>query len=338
MRVPVSIMTSLGAFVSVGLLAGCSGAVSQPGPPGYTSSMPRHAARQRSRVAVYRQSGSKPSSALPRMRAKSFVRPFGAHTAMAYLSDYDNDAVYGFDRSGKLLITITGLDRPQGLFVDRAKNVWVANSAASNIEVFAKGSVRPLATYNDANEEPVDVAVCPHGRIYASSIIDGTISVYAAGKPNPIRTLTDANSYGNFFITCDTRGNVFVTFDNGGPGGVDEYVGGVQSGLVTLPIQLGFPGGITIDSSGNLLVDDQKAQTVSEYSENGIPTGKVIDTGSGDIVDIAITRKGTVVGGADSVNSVGKSWAFPSGAKRRTYAGSFTLAIGFAYDPGRTGI
>ena len=272
---------------------------------------------------------------------KSFVRDVKATMPLAYISDVYtiSGAVYGFSLAGVLKIKITGLSEPQGLFVDKKENLWVANTAANNIEVFAKGSVRPIATYNDPNQAPVDVTMCPNGKIYVSNITTGTISVYSPGKPNPIGMLSDPNDSKTYFVTCDAAGNVFSTFlAISSDGAVDEYRKGAQSGLVTLPIPLEFPGAIKAYRAGNLLIDDQEARTITEYTEAGAPTGNAISFGSGDVADFGITRNDRTVGGADTPNLDGKSWFFPSGAPQQTYNAPFKDPIGFAYDPGPKGI
>lgn len=340
MRIPNSVVRALKTTLALTLLAGCSAggneiALRASNSTKIQPTWSRHLGNIR---------GSSHATPFERFQISkgrtdsSFVHPFAKTAPLVYVSDFTNNEVDGFTSGGRLTIRITGLTHPQGLFVDRSENLWVANTDASNIQVFSKGSVRPIATYYEPNEFPADVTVCPDGGIYASNITDGSISVYSAGKPNPIRTLSDPNSTNNFFITCDAHGNVFVTFERRGPAAVDEYVGGVQSGLITLPINLGYPGGIKPDDAGNLLVNDQKAQTVAEYTEGGALTGRAIATGSGDIVDIAVTRNGLVVGGADAVKLTGQSWYFPSGTPRHTYTDSFTTPVGFAYDPGQKGI
>jgi hypothetical protein len=343
MRIRMSPAPALSIVAAIVLLIGwaCRGGIASP----FGSSLraAQSSKRQPLRtsagtLSTFLRAGTVPVGHAP----KSLARPLAQSAKMAYLSDYVNNAVYGFDISGKLMITITGLQQPQGLFVDRHGNVWVANTGADNIELFAKGSVAPKATYDDWNGVPIDVAVCPNGTAYVSNL-NGFVTVYAPVTPRPLghykptRSLSDPNDTGTYFITCDAAGNVFTTFQNqAGVGAVDEYVGGVQSGLVTLPIVIGFPGGIKPDRAGNLLICDQKARSVAEYTEEGVPTGLSISTAPDYWADFAVTRSGSLILGGDYIANVGTALRFPSGKPQRTYSYDYaSLTLGAAYDPGQ---
>lgn len=133
---------------------------------------------------------------------------------------------------------------------------------------------------------------------------------------------------------------MFVTVVLSFRGGVVKFPNGKQHGATQVPISLSGPGGIRPDGAGNLLIDDQSAQTVTEYTEAGSPTGKSIHTAS-DCIKIAVTRDSTVVGCAvyaPSGTSEGQSYAFPAGTIRYTYSSTFMLPYGFAFDPGQKGI
>ena len=94
------------------------------------------------------------------------------------------------------------------------------------------------------------------------------------------------------------------------------------------------------DGAGDLLVDDQSAQTITEYTEAGVATGNAINTAS-DCINFGVMRDSKVVGCAvyaASGISEGQSYAFPAGTVRQTYSSAFTLPYGFAFDPGQKGV
>ena len=58
--------------------------------------------------------------------------------------------------------SITGFGIPSGLAVDAAGNLWVTDASAKQTFEFAPGASAPVATLDDPNGVPVDVAViCP---------------------------------------------------------------------------------------------------------------------------------------------------------------------------------
>jgi hypothetical protein len=268
---------------------------------------------------------------------------------LTYMSDYFANTVTILDRRAYLVGVLQGFDHPQGMFVDQSHALWVANTHAQNVLVFNKGSTKPDHVLSDPGEFPVDVSVCPDGTVYVSNIISskgviGSISVYAGGSTSPTGTLQYPKQGKNYFLTCDAAGNVFTTllrtpFTQPPSGGVVEYVGGQQSGARLLPIKLQVPGGIKPHKK-NLVVNDQVACTVTEYTEAGKPTGNAVTYGNvnaNDWSDIAVTRDGNDVAGADAVQVVGTELAFPSGTLVQTYyvpvSPNGNLPTGIAFDP-----
>jgi len=281
---------------------------------------------------------------------KSWMTRAAAGRRLVYISDFLSGTVAVLDWKADLIGLIGGLTNPSGLFVDASHNLWVTNTYANDVLVYPKGSTSPSTTLADPNEFPVDVSVCPNGTAYVANLFDsgqkvGSISVYAPGATQPTGTLSYPGQGWDYFVTCDSAGNVFTTlFAANNVGAVVEYPGGKQSGALDLGIALQFPGGIKPDNAGNLIVNDQQARTVSEYTEAGVPTGVSIayGTSSNDWVDIALTQSGRVVAGADAYLNVATALHFPSGKSLRTYSiptgPSGDETDGIAFDPAQSGI
>ena len=311
-------------IVTAMLLAGCSGS-SQFGSPVSPTS-----ANQPQQQSLVRQS---------RRTTSWMIRP-DARTRLAYISDNLANNVTVFDLNGTMKGQIDGLSYPGGLFVDSKHNLWVANGGGNNVLEFARGATTPSNTLNDAGAGPVDVTMCPNGTIYVAGGNSTAIEVYPRGSLNPTRSLTYPEAEQSDALTCDAAGNVFATIVISFHGGVVEFPRGKQHGATQLPISLGGPGGIKPDNAGNLLVDDQSAQTITEYTEAGSPTGNSITTAF-DCINFGVMRNSKVVGCPVYVaykTSYGQSYNFPSGTSLQTYSGSFMLPYGFAFDPGQKGL
>ena len=259
---------------------------------------------------------------------------------LTYISDNGANNVTVFSRNGVMQGQIGGLSSPDGIFVDADRSLWVANSGANNVLKFKRGATMPSKTLNDPGGGPNDVTICPNDTVYVSGYGSVSIEVYASGSTNPTSTLSFPSELQNDFLTCDAAGNVFATIIVSFHGGVVEFPRGKQRGATQLPISLGGPGGIKPDNAGNLLVDDQTAQTITEYTEAGSPTGNSISTAY-DCINFGVMRNSKVVGCPVYVaykTSYGQSYAFPGGTMRQTYSGSFMLPYGFAFDPGQKGL
>jgi hypothetical protein len=336
---------ALGVALLVTFLAGCSGGSPQtPALSGSTNSLGHAFAGQ---VTSLR--------ALTPNTSHGFMHAIGARTQLLYMSSWGTSSVVDvLTMHGKQVGQIAnGLVVPEGLFVDAKGSLWVANE--SNVLVYPRGSLSPSKTLTDSVGYPIDVTVCPDGTAYVADLYDNSnsnhasIQVYAHGSTTPTSNLDYTNDFRNPFLTCDAAGNVFVALLTGesvGDGVVVEFPLGKNKGAKDLGIVLQSPGGIKPDNAGNLLVTDLIAHTITEYTENGSPTGQSIATGAAT-EGIAVTREGGIVLGATTTTQelpAGISWSFPGGKQLQVYTCCSRIGPplqvneGVAFYPGQTGI
>jgi hypothetical protein len=237
-------------------LAACSG-VSAPLMP-RSSLRPTHASGATARE--------------PRMNAS------GCGKSIVYVTSYNN-SVYIYKQTHNKKTPcgqITGVTNPQGLFVDKQRNLWVAiagdcKTQFSSVLEFAPGNPTPIKTLQDPAGSAADVAVDnASGTVYVTNFFNytkgcvsgnnGVVEVYANGSTSPTGTLSDPNMNYAFNDAVDNQGNLYVTYLklNGptGSGRIDEWVGGAGS-PTDLGITLQAPGGIQTTATGALLVCDQ---------------------------------------------------------------------------------
>jgi hypothetical protein len=243
-----SLSVLAGAIIVIPALAGCGGGV------------PSGATRQAANSSGARTAAS------------------GCGKSLVYVTSYNN-SVYLYDQTHnakKACGQISGVTNPQGLFVDKHRNLWVAISGDcktqfSSVLEFAPGGTKPLKTLIDPAGSASDVAVDnASGTVFVTNFFDytkgcasgnnGAVEVYANGSTTPTGTLTDPHMTYAFNDAVDDKGNVYVTYlqVNGpsGSGRIDEWLGATGS-PVDLGITLKAPGGIQTTASGALLVCDQ---------------------------------------------------------------------------------
>lgn len=326
----------------VALLAGCAGGGSQTAVPATQNAL---------------QSAARSDQAFVSTTSKGFMQQVDAKSALVYMSSWGTlSDVNVFTLSGKQVgQIINGLanQSPEGLFVDGKSNLWVASVAPiGNVLVYPRGALSPSKELTDRIGGPVDVTVCPDGTAYVANSYNAknnntaSVQVYAPGSTKPTGTLTYTPDFRNPFLACDAAGNVFVsllTSDSVGAGRVIEFPGGKQAGAKDLGITLQVPGGIKPDKAGNLLVTDLAAETITEYTEAGAPTGHSINTGT-NIEGIAVSGDGATVIGAAIDLTEGIAWSFPAGKEKTIFSccsriePPLQVNYGVAIDPGQTGI
>jgi hypothetical protein len=341
-RASISAVNTLGVAALATFVAGCSGGSLQI-PASNTAASALGQAPGREAMSL-RRAAPNPSH--------GFMQPLDAETNLVYMSSWGTASVVDvFTTSGKQVGQISnGLVEPQGLFVDAASNLWVANM--TNVLVYPHGGLSPSRTLADPVGAPIDVTVCPNGTAYVADFYDtsnsnhASIQIYAGGSTTPTGTLDYTTVYRNQFLTCDRAGNVFAAIligESVGDGRVIEFPLGQEAGAKEIGITLQSPGGIKPNDAGNLLVTDLVAHTIAEYTENGSPTGLSIATGV-PIEGIALSRNGKTVLGADPGGPNGLTWSFPEGKQERVYTCCSSIGppiqnnFGVAFYPGQKGI
>ena len=275
-------------------------------------------------------------SRTPTLRPVQLARPIvraprmdaaGCSKAVVYAASYNN-TVYIYDqiRTRKAACgSITGLVNPQGLFVDKSRNLWIVNggngrTVLGEVLEFSPGNPSPVKTLQDSAGAPVDVAIDhKSGTAYVSNItqkgsLPGAIEVYAGGSTTPTATLTDPEMTYAFYDAVDNQGNPYVTFLHAtstmGVGQVDEWIGGSGSPL-NLGITLQAPGGIQTTSTGALLICDQLAPACGDFAPGSTTMTDKFATTDSDPFAVALDKHEKHAWVEDTGTGDLQHWTYP---------------------------
>ncbi|MEO7203119.1 MAG: hypothetical protein ABIZ82_11055 [Candidatus Tumulicola sp.] len=176
-----------------------------------------------------------------------------------FVSDAIATVFYFKNKTYKSDGSITGLGDPDGITVDKAGNLYIANVTAKNVEEFAPGSSKPSCTYDAGLVDPINVTTDSKGDVFVVDFND----LQNPGYVDEFKQCSDKVSTqyqissGPEGAVVDSKGDLFVTFFNAGfNAGFEEFVKGKTQGK-TLSVTVGSPGGLTIDKKDNLIADDQ---------------------------------------------------------------------------------
>ena len=275
--------------------------------------------------------------------AKSWASPDAAGT-LVYGCAYGLSECKWFKHNGALKGTITGLINPQGIGINPTNgDVYVANTGASNVLVYAKGSATVSKTLNDAGQYPVSVSVDRNGTVYVMNIFDtsfgpGSISVYVGGSTTVTRMITDPNLSQGISVSVDEHHLLIACFNGNSGGECDEFPHAKGHGVPKIT-GMYFSGGVSFDNSENVVVSDQTvAFNVWNTSFSMCAT---TSQGGTDEVMLGISKSGTELAGGDATNGTIDQFSYGScsgGVGSMTHAyPAFTPSdteIGAAIDPG----
>jgi len=196
---------------------------------------------------------------------RSWMDPAGKKQALLYGSSYDGGFINIYKQKGTRQQPIgqltSGLISPQGLFVDKHHDLWVANTNAFNIVAFKRNATAPFLTLNDPDYYPIAVVVDRHGKAFAanaqgSSGQPGTVTYWKKGDTDPTGTITIPGLQLALGIGIDASDNVYVSYipTNGTPT-VAVVAAGMTAGQ-PLGISGASIGDIAFDAGKNLVMED----------------------------------------------------------------------------------
>jgi sugar lactone lactonase YvrE len=227
-----------------------------------------------------------PASAPQHARSVPNLRFSHLPANVAYASDYVNDLVLIYNQAGKhepVGQISEGLDYPEGIAVDSAGTLYVANGSNSTVTVYPRGKAKAVRTLSGA-AAPESIAVGTDGTVYVGTICSACpekVTVYAPGATKPSYAIQDAKIYQTSGLALDGANNLYVGYTDatGYIGRISEYPPGSRGPGTQLPLSFRWAHGIVFDAKGNLVVVDSKAQAVDIFkptkkSPHWLPSGE----------------------------------------------------------------
>lgn len=248
--------------------------------------------------------------------AKSWMSPAAKSNKLLYVSDSATNEVYVYTYPGLSLAGIlTGFSSPHGLCVNaKSGEVYVVNTGASNIVVYAHGELLPEYAIKDNGQQPLGCSVSPNGRTLAvsnlqtSSAGPGSVTVFngSNGVNYPVGTMETVG-----YVSYDSSNNIFVDgADASGNFQFAELVKGKSTfKSITLDQSIGRAGGV--ESYGKyVVVGDETTNTIYLVVHNQV-VGSTVLSGASEVVQFFISSA-TLIGPDDGNASIGL-WKYPQG-------------------------
>jgi tripartite motif-containing protein 71 len=206
-----------------------------------------------------------------------------APTGEVYATDPGSATVHKFDSSGNLLIAwpVSGAayDSPEGVAVDGAGKVYVANSNAVQVFDSSGKFLTAFGSYGTGNGQfqyPWGVAVDGNGDVYVVDTYNQRIEKFDSSGNFLVAWASYGSDNGSFYYpqgaALDRSGNVYVAdtynhriqkFDSSGSFLTTWGSEGAGNG------QFSYPMGVAVDNCGKVYVADTRNLRVQEFDSNG---------------------------------------------------------------------
>lgn len=226
------------------------------------------------------------------------------------------------------LDTITnGVHGPSGTWVDRNKNLYVANNYYGGNITEYNSSGTLIFTYSSGIINAFAVTTDRFGNVYeGDGIRGGKVIEYGQGSNSPIATCVPSGAVAG--IAVDKNGDVFVdSYTSMGGGSIMEYVGGLTTSGCTgtnLAVSIKGAGGIAIDKGGDLVAAEGVGAAVAIIAPPYTSVTGTLGSGWTNPSAVTIGDSGTQA----YVTDPGFNYGSPTNAvvKILTYPGGSTVA------------
>jgi hypothetical protein len=212
-----------------------------------------------------------------------------------------------------------GMNSNDGIWIDKAGNLYVANVNGKNVTEYAPGSSSPTCTYDAGMVDPINVTVDAKGNVFVADFND----LNAPGYVDEFKQCTDkiAQQYsinkGPEGIAVDSKGDIFVSYFNLNFGGSFVEFPKGKNKPVNLGFTVGSPAGLILDSKGNLITDDQTG--FIDVSAPPYTSVTQIASGLSDPLHVSLSKNGKVLFNANAGTAQTVTiYSYPSGKLTKT--------------------
>lgn len=339
-RLHVSTIAVSGAAIgALVLAAGCSGGGSQATsltPAGPAVPAPAHLAI--STQAAQFQSQRRPV-VHPLQRGAGWLSPQARSCASKlYVSSYRLGYVSIYCTKGHNQAPIgqitAGIETPEGDATDKQGNLYVTNTDAQTVTEYAPNTTTPIFTYSTGLTYPAGVTVDRKQNVYVSSLSPASVEVFPHRSNTPNLTIPSTDITYPIDVALDKTGNVYVTTYTAsfGNGEIIEYPPGSTQGT-DLGIRTSGPGGIVIDTAGNMVTADQRLPGVLVFPPGATSPSSTFGTNEVDPDPVRLNKAETRVYVGDGIGNAVNVYAYPSGTLVDTIYDGIDAPFGLALDP-----
>jgi len=261
-------------------------------------------------------------------------------TGLLFVANGRSNVVDIYDKNppNALVGQITdGISGPNGMAVDAAGDLFVANVDNQTVTEYPPGSTKPSKTYKNGFGQrltnPLNVAVGIDGTLYLVNYTHvGNASQVLEYPPNSKYASLAINLTGGAEgLALDSGNNLYVSYNGANGGRILKFAPGSTTGN-DLGIALGFAGGLALDKNGNLIACDQTAPAIDVFPPGATQPSRTITNGFVDPYHIAFGQHFQRLYVADSAGDDVLVYSYPAGKIVDTIHRRFT-AFGVAVSP-----
>jgi DNA-binding beta-propeller fold protein YncE len=222
----------------------------------------------------------------------------------------------------------SGLSGPSGVAVDRAGNVYIADTINNAIERWTETNNTLTTLVSSGLANPFGVAVDGTGNVYIADTDNSAIKEWTAAS-NTVTTLVSSGLSNPAGVAVDGAGNVYIA--DTGNSRIKEWP--ATNGAMAILVSSGSsnPAGAAVDGAGNVYIADTGNSAIKEWTATNGAVATLVSSGLSNPVGVAVDGAGNVYI-ADTGNSAIKKLMATNGAVATLVSSGLSNPAGVAVD------
>ena len=225
----------------------------------------------------------------------------------------------------------SGLNHPNGVAVDGAGNVYLADTGNNAIKKWTMTSNTVTTLVASGLNGPAGVAVDAAGNVYIADSGNSAIKKWNAAN-HVVATLAGSELNGPAGVAVDGMGNVYIA--DTGDNAIKKWTASSNAMTTLVASGLNSPSGVAVDGAGNVYIADSSNNAIKKWTAANDSVTTLIDSALNGPQGVAVDGSGNVYI-ADSGNNTVKKWMATDNTVTTLVASGLSGAAGVAVDGAR---
>jgi len=203
------------------------------------------------------------------------------------------------------ILVSSNLNNPEGVAVDGAGNVYIADTGNSAINQLIAANTDAATLVSSGLSNPYGVAVDAEGNVYIADTSDDAIKEWTPANGN-LTALVSSGLSNPQGVAVDDEGNVYIA--DSSDGAIKEWTAANSNVTTLVSSGLNALGGVAVDGAGNVYIADTSDGTIKEWTAANSNVTTLVSSGLNAPGGVAVDGAGNVYI-ADTFNYAIKKWS-----------------------------
>jgi sugar lactone lactonase YvrE len=222
----------------------------------------------------------------------------------------------------------SGMFQPEGVAVDTAGNVYIADSGNNAIKEWVNAYNTNITLVGSGLASPAGVALDNAGNVYIADAGDNAVKEWNVANSN-LTTVVSMGPVSPAGIALDSYGNIYIA--DPADAAIREWVAATASLTTLVSSGLDLPESVAVDRAGNLYIADTGSSAIKVWNPANGSLTTLAGSGLKSPYGVAVDGAGNVFI-ADTSDAAIKKWTAATGNLTTLVPSGLSSPFGLAVD------